>query len=194
MTIRKFVFMAAVVGGMGLTLSHANAAAAPAYKVDTVHSTALFRVKHMNTSYAYGRFNDITGQVAFDDQDPKKGILDIVVKTDSIDTANQNRDKHLKSADFFNAVQYPTITFKSKSVAKTGTDTYEARGDLTLHGVTRPLTIKVTRSGAGKDMKGRPTLGFETDFSIKRSDFKMNKMLEGASDDVRIVVSIEAAQ
>lgn len=194
MTIRKFVFMAAAVSGVGLSLGHADAAAAPAYKVDTVHSTAIFRVKHMNTSYSYGRFNDISGQVAFDDQDPKKGLLDIVVKTGSIDTANQNRDKHLKSADFFNAVQYPTISFKSKSVAKTGPDTYEANGELTLHGVTRPLTIKVMRTGAGKDMKGRPTLGFETDFSIKRSDFKMNKMLEGASDDVRIIVSVEAAQ
>ncbi len=88
----------------------------------------------MNTSYSYGRFNDIAGQFALDDKDPKKSHLDIVVKTESIDTANANRDKHLSGPDFFNAVQYPTIAFKSKSVAKAGADTYQVQGDLTLHG------------------------------------------------------------
>src|SRR5215212_9781855 len=116
--LRKLVVSAAVVSGVGLVLGTPAGAAGPAYKVDTVHSTAIFRVKHMNTSYAYGRFNDISGQFSLDDQDPAQSRFDFVVKTDSIDTASANRDKHLKGPDFFNAVQYPTITFKSKSVAK----------------------------------------------------------------------------
>lgn len=194
MTVRKLTLMAGIVAGMGLSLGHANPAAAQAYKVDAVHSTTIFRIKHMNTSYLYGRFNDIAGQFALDDKDPKKSHLDIVVKTESIDTANANRDKHLKGPDFFNAVQYPTIAFKSKSVAKAGADTYQVQGDLTLHGVTNPLTLTVTRIGAGKDMKGKPVAGFETEFAIKRSAFKMNKMLEGIGDDVKIVVSVEGGQ
>ncbi|SIN73304.1 Polyisoprenoid-binding protein YceI [Singulisphaera sp. GP187] len=194
MTVRKLTLMAGLVSGMGLSLGHANPAAAQAYKVDTVHSATVFRVKHMNTSYSYGRFNDISGQFSLDEKDPKNAHLDIVVKTDSIDTANANRDKHLKSPDFFNAVQYKTISFKSKSVAKSGADTFQVHGDLTLHGVTKPLALTVTRTGAGKDMKGKPVAGFETEFAIKRSDFNMNKMLEGIGDDVKIVVSVEGGQ
>jgi len=190
MRIRKVLFMAGTMVGVGLSLGHANPASAQAYKVDTVHSTSIFKIKHMNTSYSYGRFNDISGQFSLD----ASGSLDFVVKTDSIDTGNANRDKHLKGPDFFNAVQYPTISFKSKSVTKTGADTYRAAGDLTLHGVTQPLTITLTRVGAGKDMKGRSTLGFETEFAIKRTDYKMNKLLEGAGDDVKIIVSVEGVQ
>lgn len=192
MTLRTLVFRSAFVFGLSL-VSAAPSRAAGTYNVDTVHSTVLFRVKHMNASYAYGRFNDISGKFSFDDQDPAQSHFDFQVKTASIDTGNPARDKHLKSNDFFNAVQFPAVTFKSKSVAKSGADMYQVTGDLTLHGVTRPVSLKLTRTGSGKDMRGKAITGLESVFPIKRSDFKMSNMLGGIGDDVTVTVSVEGA-
>ena len=113
------------------------------------------------------------------------------MKVESIDTHNAKRDQHLKSPDFFNAKQFPAITFKSKQVKKSSKDTYEVTGDLTIHGVTRPVTVKVTNTGSGKDPMGANRIGFETIFTIKRSDFGMKFMLGPVSDEIRLIVSIE---
>src|SRR4051794_7367071 len=94
--------------------------AADTYRVDTTHSSTVFRVKHMNASYAWGRFNSITGSFTLNEAIPAQSKFEFVVKADSIDTANAKRDTHLKSPDFFNTVQFPSITFKSQSVAKSG--------------------------------------------------------------------------
>lgn len=165
--------------------------AAETYKVDPVHSSFLFRVKHFNAGYFYGRFNEATGTVVIDEANPAKSSVEIQVKVESIDTNDVKRDQHLKSPDFFNAKQFPTITFKSKQVKPSGKDTYEVTGDLTLHGVTRTVTAKVTRTGGGKDPFGKFRIGFETVFTIKRSDFGMKFMLGPVSDEIRLIVSIE---
>jgi polyisoprenoid-binding protein YceI len=194
MMLRKVVFAAVAVAGLGLATAR-EAMAGGTYSVDTVHSTVLFRVKHMNASFAYGRFNDISGQFAFDDQDPAQSRFEFVVKADSIDTASPQRDQHLKSPDFLNAVQYPTITFKSKTVAKDGPDAFQVTGDLTFHGVTKPISFKLTRTGSGKDFKGKAIAGFEAPFWIKRSEFKMSpKMIGPVGDDVLVTVSVEGVQ
>lgn len=173
----------------------APALAAPAFagsfKVDSVHSALIFRVKHNNTSYAYGRFNAISGEFSIDQADPSKSSFDFSVKTDSIDTADAKRDQHLKNADFFNAKQYPTITFKSKSVTSAGKDTLAVTGDLTLHGVTRPVTATVEITGANRDMRGNSIAGIESIFTIKRSDFGMKGMAGAVGDEVRIMLSSE---
>jgi polyisoprenoid-binding protein YceI len=169
----------------------ALALAGEAYRVDTVHSTVIFRVKHMGTSYAYGRFNVLEGTFDLDPADPAKSALNFTVKTDSIDTGNPKRDGHLKSPDFFNVRQYPTITFKSRSVSSAGKDTYDVNGDLTLHGVTKPVTVKVERSGGGKGMRGESLAGIEATFALKRSDFGMKGMQGAVGDDVRVTVSVE---
>lgn len=167
------------------------AMAAETYKVDPVHSSVLFRAKHFNTGYFYGRFNSVSGSVVVDDANPAKSSVEIQVKVESIDTNDAKRDQHLKSPDFFNAKQFPTISFKSKQVKKSGKDAYEVTGDLTIHGVTRSVTANVTRTGEGKDPFGGYRIGFETVFTIKRSDFGMKFMLQGISDEVRLIVSIE---
>src|SRR5438128_2317015 len=100
--------------------------AADTYQIDPVHSAFLFRIKHMNISYSYGRFNSSTGQIAID-EDPAKCGVNIEVKADSVDTADAKRDQHLKGPDFFNAKQFPTISFKSKAVKKEGAG-YEVTG------------------------------------------------------------------
>jgi polyisoprenoid-binding protein YceI len=167
--------------------------AAETYAADTTHSSVVYRVKHLNTSFAWGRFNDIKGAFTLDESNPVEGRFEFQVKADSIDTADPKRDQHLKSPDFFNAVQFPAITFKSQSITKSANG-YDVTGDLTLHGVTKPVTLKVVQTGAGKNMTGTPIAGIETSFNLKRSDFGMSKMIPAVGDDVWVNVSIEGVR
>ncbi len=170
-----------------------GAQAAETYAADAVHSSIVYRVKHMDTSYFWGRFNDFSGTFTLDKENPAQGKLDFQVKTDSIDTANAKRDQHLKSPDFFNAVQFPVISFKSSSITKSGA-AYEVVGDLTLHGVTRPVSVKVVPTGSGTNQMGKPIAGIDASFTIKRSDFGMNKMVGPVGDEVWVNVCIEGSQ
>lgn len=170
-----------------------DAQAADTYAVDAVHSAVVFRALHMGASHAWGRFNELSGTFSLDEADPARSVLDFQVKTASIDTGNPARDKHLRSTDFFNAIQYPTITFKSKSVAKVG-EAYEVTGELTLHGMTRPLKVKVVPVGAGKGPMGAAIRGIDASFFVKQSEFGMTKMVGPIGDDVWVNVSIEGTK
>lgn len=170
-----------------------RADAADTYKADPVHSSVIYRVKHLNTSYSWGRFNDISGSFALDEANPAQSRLEFQVKTESIDSNNPARDKHLKGPDFFNAVQFPVISFKSQSVAKSG-NAYEVTGNLTLHGVTKAVAVRVEPTGTGKNQRGAPIAGIEATFDIKRSDFGMNNMVGPLGDDVKMFVSIEGSK
>ena len=164
---------------------------AATYHVDSAHSSVSFMVKHMNASFAMGRFNAIGGTFVVDEVDPSASKFDITIKTESIDTANAQRDAHLKNADFFNAKQFPVIAFKSKTV-KTGAEkgSFEVAGDLTLHGVTKPITVKITHTGTAKSPQGT-IAGILSTFTIKRSDYGMKGMLGPIGDDVTITFSAE---
>jgi polyisoprenoid-binding protein YceI len=172
-------------------------AAAPAqaktetYKIGPVHSSVVFRIKHLDITYFYGRFNDVGGTVVLNEADPAACAIEAEVKVESIDTHNADRDKHLKSADFFDVKQHPLITFKSTSFKKAGEQTYEVQGNLTLHGVTKPLTVKLERTGAGPGLKSEFRAGFETEFTVKRSEFDMTSLPDGLGDEVRLTVSLE---
>jgi len=181
----------AIIGFGGLTAMCSVAAAADTFKVDSVHSSVVFRVKHLNVSYFYGRFNEVSGSFAFDDSEPANSSFELSVKTKSIDTHSKKREKHLKSPDFFHVKQFPTIDFKSTAVKKTGDDTFEITGDLTLHGETRPITVTVERVGVAPGRRGGSVAGFETVFNIKRSEFGMNFMVGPLGDDVRLMIAIE---
>jgi polyisoprenoid-binding protein YceI len=167
-----------------------TAAAAEKYTADTVHSSLVFRVKHMNASYVWGRFNNLTGTFTLDEANPAASQFEFQVKADSVDTGNAKRDQHLKSPDFLNAVQFPSIAFKSQSVKKSGNG-YEVTGDLTLHGVTKPISVQVAQVGSGTGPTGAAIAGIEATFSFKRSDFGMTKMVGPVSDDVLINLGIE---
>lgn len=164
-----------------------------AFEVDGVHSSNVFRIKHMDVSNFYGRFNQIEGTFTLDDVDPTRAAFDIKLKTASIDTGNEARDKHLKSSDYFDAEKYPEITFKSRSVKKTDAGALEVAGDLTLRGVTKPLTATVELTGVGKGFRGGVICGWETTFTVKRSDFGVGKP-EGLGDEVRITISVEGVK
>jgi polyisoprenoid-binding protein YceI len=166
--------------------------AADTYQVDPVHSSMVFRVKHANVTNFYGRFNNITGSFTLDN-DPAKCSFNVQIKTDSVDTGNQMRDQHLKNADFFNAVQFPTISFKSTQVKKSGDDTLDVTGDLDLHGVKKSVTAKVTTTGTGS-MRGKQIAGADAVLTIKRSDFGMTFALDMLGDEVQIMMGLEGAK
>jgi polyisoprenoid-binding protein YceI len=169
-----------------------SVALAASYAVDPVHSSALFRVRHMNTSWVHGRINGPQGMVSYDPVAPEKSSFEVTLKAADIDTHVAARDNHLKSPAFFNAKEYPTLTFKSTAVRKTDDTHLEVTGDLTIHGVKKFVTVSMEISGTGKDMKGTPIIGFETTFTIKRSDFGMKEFLNMVGDEIRITVSLEA--
>jgi polyisoprenoid-binding protein YceI len=167
------------------------AAAAETYKLDPAHTSVVFRIKHLGVAYVYGRFNGPTGAFVFDESSPSKNSIQMQVDAQNVDTAVQKRDNHLKSPDFFNAGEHPLITFKSTSVKKSGKDSYEITGDLTLLGKTKPITVKALQTGTGKDPWGNYRRGFETSFTISRSDFGMDFMMKVVADDVLLTVSVE---
>ncbi len=173
-----------------------RAAAADAYKIDKVHSSIMFRIKHGDFGYVYGRFNDLGGNFTLDETNPANSTLEVEIKADSVDTNNADRDKHLKGADFFNAKEFPKITFKSKQVKALDNKNYEVTGDLTLHGVTKSVTAKVEFVGKGKDFKGTQRAGLETIFVIKRSDFGMDFgiKMNALGDEVRIALAVEGTR
>jgi polyisoprenoid-binding protein YceI len=171
------------------------------YKIDKMHSDADFTIRHMAITNVHGHFGNIAGTVIYDDKDVSKSRVDATVDVTTVDTGVAPRDGHLKSPDFFDVAKYPTMTFKSNSVAKTS-DGFDVVGDLTLHGVTKPVTLHVTASKEQTGMDGK-TLerGFEATGTINRQDFglvwkgpatKTGDAVLG--DDVKIDINIEAGK
>ena len=166
------------------------------FEIDAVHSSVLFRAKHMGVAYNYGRFNDFSGNITIDKTDASKSAVEFQVKTESVDTGNAKRDQHLRSADFFNAKQFPVITFKSTKVnEKAGQEmVLEVTGDFNLHGVKKSITIDVELTGRKESPQVGEIIGFHTTFSIKRSEYGFNFGLQAVSDDIQIIVSVEAGK
>jgi polyisoprenoid-binding protein YceI len=174
----------------------AQSALAEVYVIDKVHSTTGFQVRHL-FSKVPGKFDDFSGQIQFNETDPEKSSVEVNIKAASIDTANEQRDKDLRSPNFFDAAKYPEITFKSKSVKKTGDNTADITGDLTMHGVTKEVVLKAELLGKGAGMQGKTVSGWEATTALKRSDFGLswNKAIEGTQivgDDVQIDLRVEA--
>lgn len=179
---------------MGFALLWTLPAAAQTYQIDPVHTSLVFRVKHMNTAYVYGMFRDVKGTVTVHEANPAQSSITIEVDANSVYTANEQRDNHLRSPDFFNTRQFPTITFRSTEVRRVNANTVQVKGNLTIRGVTRPITTSVTLTGKGKNQQGRDIIGFETTFTIRRSEFGIRYGLPGLGDDVRVTLSVEAAR
>jgi len=162
------------------------------YNVDRVHSAVLYRAGHMGASHSWGRFNEISGTIALDEAIPENSAIDISVNAASIDSGDPKRDEHLRSPDFLSVKQFPTITFKSTQIRPLDAKTLEVTGDLTLHGVSKPVTVKLERVGAGQGPMGGSVIGLETTFKLNRSDFDMKNMLNMIPDEVLLIVSLEA--
>jgi len=171
--------------------------AAQTYAIDKMHSEVTFQVRHLLTKVR-GRFTDFSGTVVFDSAHPEQSFASLTVDAASIDTGTTDRDHHLRSDDFFAVDTHPTLTFQSARVVKTGDDTYDVTGTLTIRGIAKEITLPITYLGTAKDPWGNVRAGFETSITLNRKDFGLtwNAALETGGflvgDDVRISLSIQA--
>ena len=175
-----------------LLLATRPALAAETWTIDPVHSEVGFRVRHF-VSRTPGRFKDFSGSITRDPADPAKSSVAFSIKATSIDTANEKRDNHLRSADFFDVETYPELTFRSKQVVKTGGQGFQIVGDLNLHGVTREVVLGAELLGKGKDPWGQERIAFTAHTSVDRKDFglRWNQLLEAGGVLVGEKVEIE---
>jgi polyisoprenoid-binding protein YceI len=170
------------------------------FKIDPAHSTVGFSVKHLMVTNVKGTFNEFDGTILLDEKDAKKSKVETVIKASSIDTNNDKRDDHLRSADFFNAEKNPEIKFVSKKITPAGAKKYKVTGDLTMNGVTKEVVLDATFAGTRKGMQGETRAGFAATGKVKRSDFgiKWNKAIEAGGvavgDDVTLNFEIEAVE
>ena len=175
----------------------ATISSARTYKIDKSHTEAIFQVRHLVTRVR-GRFSDFEGTILVDEEKPELSSVDFTIKAASIDTNEPDRDKHLRSEDFFHVDQFPTLSFKSKRITKRGAETFDVVGDLTIRGVTKEITLPVTHLGKAKDPWGNDKIGFETEITLNRKDFglKWNAPLETGGflvgDEVKVNLSVQA--
>ena len=163
------------------------------YTIDAVHSGISFKIKHAGLSYVHGRFNSFSGKFTLDSSDPSKSSFTMSIKPESIDTNNGGRDNHLRSPDFFNVKQFPTISFKSTSV-KAIEGGYEVTGNLELHGTTNPVSFTLKGGGSAEFPKGVQRTGYATDFVIKRSDFGVGRPMPVLGDEVYVSIGFEGTK
>lgn len=167
------------------------------FTIDKAHSEAGFQVRHLITRVS-GRFSDFEGTIKFDEAHPEQSSVSFTIKTGSIDTREADRDKHLRSADFFAADEHPTITFTSARVRKVTAHQFEVVGPLTIRGTSKEITIPVTYLGGAKDPWGKERAGFESEVTINRKDFGLswNAPMEAGGflvgDEVKISLAIQA--
>ncbi|MBS4206539.1 YceI family protein [Bacillus sp. FJAT-50079] len=171
------------------------------WNLDNVHSNVDFSVRHMMVSRVRGSFKDFTANIEADPADLTTANISFTIDVASIDTKNEDRDNHLRSADFFDVENHPNLTFTSTAIERKSDDTYAVTGDVSLHGVTKPETFTVTFEGVAKDpMSGAEKAGFSVEGTIKRSEYGLNwnAALETGgvlvSDDVKINLEIQAAK
>jgi polyisoprenoid-binding protein YceI len=167
------------------------------FTIDKAHSEAVFQVRHLITKVR-GRFSSFEGRVEFDQERPENSSVNVTIDAASIDTNEPDRDRHLRSNDFFGVETHPQIRFNSTEVRKTGANTFDVAGALTIKGVTRDVVLPVTFLGVAKDPWGKSRAGFETEITINRKDYGLlwNAALETGGflvgDDVKITLSIQA--
>ena len=170
---------------------------AATWTIDTSHSTIHFIARHMVIAKVRGGFKTFSGSIELDEADMTKATVAVTIDAASIDTAEEKRDAHLKSADFFDVEKFPTLTFKSKSITKSG-DAYEVAGELTIHGVTKDVVLHTQFEGKGKDPWGNERVAFAAKTSVNREDFglKWNQVLEAGgvlvSNKIEIELEVEA--
>lgn len=167
------------------------------WQIDASHTEIEFSARHLMISNVKGRFSNPTGSLTLNPKAPRAVDLEITIPVASLDTRNEQRDTHLKSADFFDAEQFPTITFKGKRLEGDVTSEFKLIGDLTLRGVTREVTLDVTSEGSADDPWGNERLGYSATGKIDRKDYGLtwNQLLEtggvAVGDTIKIVINTE---
>jgi len=178
-----------------LAMAVAAAGQAGTWKMDPMHSSAQFSVRHLGVSTVRGAFTKVSGTAAYDPADPSKASLDASIETTSVDTRVEMRDNDLRSPNFLDAQKYPAITFHSKQVKAAGAGKLQITGDLTIHGVTKEVTLEVDGpSGAIKDPMGNQRIGASATTKINRRDFGVNGLPAVVGDEISITIDAELIQ
>jgi polyisoprenoid-binding protein YceI len=186
--------LAIVLATTLITAAAGSALAADTYKIDPAHASFIFRIEHLGTSFVYGRFDKVSGTFDADEANPDAIKFDITVQAASVDTNVPQRDNHLKSSTFFDVKEFPTLTFKSSSVKKTDEKKYDVTGDLTIHGITKTITVPMEFVGKSTGGQMGNRAGWATTFTINRSDYGMNGLIGPVGDEVMIMVSFEGVK
>ena len=183
---------------IALTLLNKNSFALEAedknkYVIEPYHTSVLWVANHFGFSDVSGKFTEIEGNIIFDEKNPSKSAVDVVIKISGLKTGIEKFDAHLKSADFFDEKRFLTAKFVSKKVTVSGKNKAKIEGELTLLGVTKTVVLDARFNKSGVSvLNQKPTIGFSATASIKRSDFGMNYALPGVSDKVSLVIQVEA--
>jgi polyisoprenoid-binding protein YceI len=170
------------------------------YVIDAAHSQVGFAVKHMMFSTVRGNFRGFEGTVVIDNDNPANSKVDVTIDVSTISTGDDRRDEHLRSADFFDVANYPTITFKSTLIDFKDAEDFTINGELTMHGVTQPVKIKAEQTGEGTNPWGVDVAGFEGSTKVNRKDFGLNwnaNLEKGGvlvGEDIKISLELEAGK
>lgn len=166
------------------------------YQLDLAHSSVVFAANHAGVGYTFGRFDEMDGTLEYDAANPENSSLVFTIITESVNTNNADRDDHLRSGDFFNASQFPTIDFTSTGISQVGDSNFEVTGELSMHGETETITFPVQITGTGTNRQGNAIIGFYSDFEVDRTDFGMTNLRQAdggpVNDMIRLIVSLEA--
>ncbi|NDC38436.1 MAG: polyisoprenoid-binding protein [Proteobacteria bacterium] len=177
-----------------------TSAGAESYTIDSAHTTVGFKIKHMAISTVTGQFADFGGTFSYNPKDVKSSKVAATIKAPSISTQHQKRDDHLRGSDFFDVLKFPEISFVSKEILDPSAESFKVRGDLTIRGVTKPVTLDVTFGGAAKDPWGNEKIAFSATTKINRRDFGLtwSKLLETGAlvvgDEVAINLEVEGTK
>lgn len=167
------------------------------YEVDTqgMHASVNFKINHLGYSWVVGRFNDFKGSFVFDEDDVTNNSVAVTINTASLDSNHAERDRHVRGKDFLNVNKFPEASFKSSSVTQDEDEgEYKVKGELTLHGVTKPVEFEIEEVGAGKDPWGGYRRGFEGEMTLKPSDFGINYDLGPAAATVHLEFVLEGVK
>lgn len=190
MKLRSYLLAAALTAAASSSLS----AAVETYTIDSTHSTIQYSLRHLVSKFT-GSFSTVSGAIVVDRDNLEKSSVQAAIDIGSVNTADEKRNAHLKSPDFFDFAKFPTMTFKSTSWKKTGEDTFDVTGNLTIKDVTKPVVLKAKLLGFGEGMGGSQVSGWEVTGSIKKAEFglagpaMLGKML---GDEVAINIGVEA--
>lgn len=170
---------------------------------DPAHTFAVWRATHADVSYTFGTFDEFTANLTYDAAAPEESAIEFTILTESVDSGmdlpdtegdGAARDGHLRSPDFFDVAQFPTIDFVSTGVTAIDDTNLEVTGNLTVHGVTNEITIEVEKTGEGQNQNGDNLVGFYSEFMIDRTDYGMNNLLQAAGPEVLMMISFEGVE
>jgi polyisoprenoid-binding protein YceI len=186
--MRKTLVASAIVAGV------VGTAWADNYEIDSAHTIPYFSINHLGFSTQMGRFDKAAGKLTLDVA-KKTGSVEITIDTNSVSTGFAKRDQHLKSPDFFNAAEFPNMTFKSTKVTFNGDKVASVEGNLTIMKTTKPVTLTVTSMNCGANpMNKKDACGFDATTKIKRSDYGMNYGVPAIGDEVTLILAVEAVK